>query len=125
MRYFEIIFEKGGYKPELDRCVLCRNELQASSTFSPSAGGMLCPACQHHSSHYGYPISFKDLQIMQSIQSCDWDSIAMMQSEEETLDELGKIMRRYMRYLLDRDIKSTTWLDCLRTNPLLSAQDKI
>jgi DNA repair protein RecO (recombination protein O) len=126
MRYFEInLLKKAGYKPELDRCVLCRNELQAGSTFSPSAGGMLCPACQHHSSHYGYLVSLKGLQMMQTVQSYDWDSIAAMQTEEETLDELEKIMRRYMRYLLDRDIKSTTWLDCLRTNPLLSNQDKI
>jgi hypothetical protein len=34
-------------------------------------------------------------------------------------------MRRYVRYLLEKEIKSAAWLDCLRCVPLLSPQDKI
>ncbi len=34
-----------GYRPELDSCASCACEIGRSSSFSPSAGGSLCPEC--------------------------------------------------------------------------------
>ena len=34
-----------GYRPELESCASCACDVGASTAFSPSAGGTLCPAC--------------------------------------------------------------------------------
>ncbi len=126
LRYFELHFlQKAGYRPELEKCVLCRKQLATASTFSPSAGGMLCPACQRQSTHYGYTLSAGGLKTMQLIQATDWAGLDAVPVEDSTIDELEKLIRRYVHYLLDRDIKSAAWLDYLRCMPLLSPQDKI
>jgi DNA repair protein RecO (recombination protein O) len=127
LRYFELhLLKQCGYHPELEKCVLCRKPLEAAAnTFSPSAGGVMCPSCQRQSPHYGYPLSPNCLKAMQMIQAKDWTSLDATQFEADALDELEKVMRRYVRYLLEKEIKSAAWLDCLRCVPLLSPQDKI
>src|SRR5207248_1982413 len=43
---FELVWLRElGYSPRLDACATCGAEVAAGAAFSPSAGGVVCPAC--------------------------------------------------------------------------------
>jgi DNA repair protein RecO (recombination protein O) len=118
LRYFELhLLLLAGYKPELEKCVLCRKPLEdIPGGFSPSAGGVLCQDCQSRSHHYGYPTSSAALAALRLIQGSQWPALQPDVFGADTLAELESLLRRYIRYLLEKDIKSAFWLDCLK-NP--------
>jgi len=116
LRHFELhLLRQVGYRPELDKCVLCRNPLEAvTNSFAPSAGGVLCPACQRLGRHYGYALSWDGLGVMRFIQGGDWESVSVTPIDPGALSEVERLMRSYMRHLLEKDIKSAAWLDSLK-----------
>jgi len=116
LRHFELhLLRQAGYRPELEKCIQCRKPLEAvTNAFSPGAGGMLCPACQRQGQHYGYSLSFDGLGVMRFIQGGDWESVSVTPIDATALGEVERLMRNYMRYLLEKDIKSAAWLDCLK-----------
>jgi DNA repair protein RecO (recombination protein O) len=116
LRHFELhLLRQAGYRPELDKCVLCRKTLEAvTNSFAPSAGGMLCPACQRLGKHYGYAFSWDSLGVMRFIQGGDWESVSVTPIDATTLAEIERLTRSYIRHLLEKDIKSFAWLDSLK-----------
>jgi len=43
---FELVWLRElGYSPRLDACATCGNAIEGGAAFSPSAGGVVCPAC--------------------------------------------------------------------------------
>jgi DNA repair protein RecO (recombination protein O) len=43
---FELVWlHELGYSPRLDACATCGNAIEGGAAFSPSAGGVVCPAC--------------------------------------------------------------------------------
>ncbi len=123
LRYFELhLLRQAGYRPELDKCVLCRKTLEAvTNSFAPSAGGMLCPACQRLGKHYGYAFSWDSLGVMRFIQGGDWESVSVTPIDATTLAEIERLTRSYIRHLLEKDIKSFAWLDSLKQCPSASS----
>ena len=116
LRHFELhLLRQAGYRPELEKCVLCRKTLEAvTNSFAPSAGGVLCPDCQRLGKHYGYALSWDGLGVMRFIQGGDWESVSVTPIDAVTLAEVARLTRSYMRHLLEKDIKSAAWLDCLK-----------
>jgi DNA repair protein RecO (recombination protein O) len=116
LRHFELhLLRQAGYRPELEKCVICRKTLEAvTNSFSPSAGGMLCPACQRMGKHYGYALSWDSLGVMRFIQGGDWVSVSVTPVDTMTLVEIERLTRSYIRHLLEKDIKSAEWLDSLK-----------
>jgi DNA repair protein RecO (recombination protein O) len=114
LRYFELhLLKQAGYRPELEKCVLCRKPLEGASTFSPSAGGALCTACVRQGQHYGFTLSASGLRLMRLIQTSDWESLSTAIIDATFLQEIERLMRSYIRYLLEKDVKSAAWLDRL------------
>ncbi|MCL2707436.1 MAG: DNA repair protein RecO [Dehalococcoidia bacterium] len=116
LRYFELrLLGQVGYRPELGKCVLCSNKLETSiNSFSPSAGGVLCRSCHRLGKHYGNAISWDGLEVMRFIQGGDWESISITPIDATILDEIERMLRSYMRHLLEREIKSIVWLDSIK-----------
>ncbi|MCL2281446.1 MAG: DNA repair protein RecO [Dehalococcoidia bacterium] len=116
LRYFELhLLSQAGYRPELGKCVLCRKTLDTTTnSFAPSAGGILCPSCQRLGRHYGYTISWDGLEVMRFIQDGDWESVSITPIDATILNEVERMLRSYMRHILEKDIKSTTWLDSIK-----------
>ncbi|MCL2678918.1 MAG: DNA repair protein RecO [Dehalococcoidia bacterium] len=116
LRHFELhLLRQAGYRPELEKCALCRNTLiMAANAFAPSAGGALCPSCLRSGRHYGYAVAWDTLGVMRFIQGGDWESVAAAPIDATTLDEAARLLRSYMRHLLERDLRSAAWLDCLK-----------
>jgi DNA repair protein RecO (recombination protein O) len=120
MCYFDLhLLRQAGYRPELEKCVICRKTLDSTAnSFAPSAGGVLCPSCQRMGRHYGYTLSWDSLGIMRFIQGGDWESISVAPVDSIALGEVERLIRSYIRHLLEKEIRSALWLDSLKQDNL-------
>lgn len=115
LRHFELhLLHEAGYRPQLQHCVACRQPLQpAANYFSVDAGGVLCPDCRG-TRNAVYPISVDALKVLRFLQDKDFDVAGRLKVGQDLARELERLMRNYIRYLLEREIKSAAWLDSLR-----------
>ncbi len=115
LRYFEMhLLNEVGYRPQLYQCVICHQPLQpVINSFSASAGGVLCPNCRF-SEPFTYPLSVNAQKILRLLQDGDWTLVGRLKLTPELSYELESVMRHYLRYLLEREVKSVAWLDTLR-----------
>lgn len=117
LRYFELhLFDKSGYRPQLQECVSCRVDIKPEiNAFCSSSGGILCPICKdQYSSHF--PISIDALKVLRLFQRSNFDIVKRLKINQDLSRELKGIMENYIRYLLEREVKSSVWLDNLRDN---------
>jgi DNA repair protein RecO (recombination protein O) len=114
MRYFEIhLLNETGYRPQLEHCVSCHAKLkETTNSFCPGAGGMLCPACQQDQP--SYPLSVNAQKVLLLLQNNDYSVASGLKIDPGLSRQLEMVMRNYLRYLLEREIKSAVWLDTLR-----------
>ena len=115
LRYFELhLLNEVGYRPQLQQCVSCHSTLKPiTNSFCSAAGGMLCPNCGQ-SQPLTYPLSVNALKVLRLLQSSDYNTASQLKMNPELSHELEKVMRDYVKYLLEREVKSTAWLDALR-----------
>jgi len=115
MRYFELhLLDQAGYRPQLQECVVCRQILKpVENAFSPAAGGILCPNCK-----YEYPsafnISVDALKVLRLFQRSAVEVVSRLKITPELAFELKSALNAYIRYVLEREVKSAAWLDDLR-----------
>ncbi len=115
LRYFELhALELVGYRPQLKICVSCRRTLEAiSNAFSPGAGGVLCPDCRPKQP-LSYPISVNALKVLRFLQENSFSEASRLKLAPTLRQELNMVMRGYLKYLLEREVKSAAWLDQLQ-----------
>jgi DNA repair protein RecO (recombination protein O) len=115
LRYFELhLLERVGYRPRFQQCALCHRPLKSiNNYFCPGAGGMLCPSC-NRDQHFSYPLSVNGLKVLRLLQDSDYSIINRLKINHMLSDELEGITRNYIKYLLEREVKSVAWLDALR-----------
>jgi len=120
LRYFELhLLNYLGYRPQLRQCVICNSPLKPTVNFSsPSQGGILCPRCAQEDSG-AHPLSVDALKILRLWQSCDYTTAKRVKVETGLRSELEKVMQEYIKYLLQREVKSITWLDELKEKSLV------
>jgi DNA repair protein RecO (recombination protein O) len=113
LRYFELhLLENSGYRPQLRQCVVCKSPLQAVvNAFSASAGGVLCPDCRQPLS---YPLSVNAFKVMRFLQGNRYEEARRLKLTAGLSREVEGILREYIRYLLEREVKSAVWRDTLR-----------
>lgn len=114
LRCFELrLFDYLGYQPELQRCVVCRSSLEPGTNyFTPSGGGVVCPGCRTQEVALSH-LSLTALKVLRFLQSKTYAEVDQLRTAPEVSAELKLLMRRYTRYLLDREVKSADWLDRL------------
>ena len=115
LRYFELhLLNEVGYRPQFQRCVSCGSTLEPiTNSFCPSAGGTLCPDCSQ-SQPSTYSLSVNALKVLRLLQSSDYSTVGRLKINPELSRELEGVMRTYLRYLLEREVKSAAWLDTLK-----------
>ena len=115
LRYFELrLLNEVGYRPQLHQCVSCHAMLKSiTNSFCPSAGGMLCPICRQDQP-MTYPLSINAQNVLRLLQDNDYSIARGLKIDPELARQLEMVMRNYLRYLLEREIKSAAWLDTLR-----------
>jgi len=117
VRYFELkLLDLMGYRPELRECVACGKQLEpVINFFSASAGGTLCPMCGHKHV-FSQEITVNAIKVLRFIQDNDFTVVSRLKIDNRLARELEAITRHYLKYLLERDVKSVAWIDTLRAN---------
>ena len=115
LRYFELhLLEYTGYRPQLQRCANCDSPLKPQTNyFSSSEGGVICNVCSYEEP-VARPLSLNALKVLRLWQNCDYEVASKVNINPELSLELEQVMREYIRYLLERQVKSVAWLDKLK-----------
>lgn len=116
LRFFELhLLRLLGYLPELHHCVSCLTALEPGrNVFSAGSGGVLCPACASNAL-YAHPLSVDALKVMRFILSNNQASVRRLKIGADLAWELEQLMRGYIRYILEREVKSVEFMDRLRS----------
>jgi DNA repair protein RecO (recombination protein O) len=127
LRYFELhLLHYLGYRPQLRWCVSCNLPLKpVVNFFSPNKGGILCPHCNSEENHRyeqieaislnpSFPLSVEALKVLRLWQSCDYATARRVKVKPGLSWELEQVLQKYIRYLLQRELKSMNWLKELK-----------
>lgn len=117
LRHFELhLLHHLGYRPELQVCLGCQQPLEpVPNFFSASAGGVLCPRCRR-SELQSQPLSVNALKVLRHLQQNDYTTSSRLRLDSQLHLELERLMRSYISYLLEHQVKSAAWLDTLNRN---------
>jgi DNA repair protein RecO (recombination protein O) len=137
LRYFELhLLHHLGYRPQLHRCVTCDSPLMPEINFlSPAKGGLMCPDCNSQennsyeqteevsarpeqiegvSSEASLRVSVAALKVLRLWQNCDYTTAIRVRVGPELARELERVMCDYIRYILQRELRSLDWLRQLK-----------
>ena len=108
-----------GYEPRLDACVRCERDLLSGELlpcgFSPTRGGVLCGDCanQVRDEVLKFGVSAHATLLSLAAQD-DARVLAATELPPEARDEINRALRAHLRHRMERDIKSTAFLDAFR-----------
>ncbi len=114
-RWYELILLKhAGFAPQLFQCVQCGEKIQpVTNYFSNERGGVLCP--RHGEGASGAePIPLNALKVLRYIQTQPYPHIMQLALTPGTSRQVEKVMGDYLRYLLERRLKSKQFIKLLR-----------
>ncbi len=114
-RWYELsLLKLAGYSPQLFHCVRCGERLRPETNyFSHELGGALCP--KHGEGATGaQPLSLNALKVLRYIQSQPYQHIIRLQLAPGTMRQTEKLLGDYLRFLLERRLKSKTFIHLLR-----------
>jgi len=123
LRYFELmLLRHAGYHPELNLCVACRKPLEGGSTaiFAPGAGGLICAVCNQAKTYHGYKLSPGALHLLRILRSNEWQDISQIVADATPQDEAKRLTQGYIRFILERDVRSAAWLNTLEKQLMIT-----
>ncbi len=113
-RIFELrLLSIMGYAPYVKGCINCGREDLAAASFSFRKCGFLCDseACLQ-SDTFALELSSGAARAIRYIVHCKADELFSFKLSAQVLDELGKVLKRYLKERLEKDY---TKLDFLKT----------
>ena len=115
VRRFELrLLAMLGYKPYLFQCAACQEELtEAADRWTPT-GGMLCPRCAAGDPGAS-PISLAAFKALRFLQRESLDAVLQLRLGKELRRELEDVLKRTIRPILERDLKSVQFVDAVRS----------
>ncbi len=118
-RYFEVqLLGHLGYRPELFECVQCRSAPKpVENFFSCSGGGIICPGCAPSQLNVR-PLSLNALKVLRLLQAGEYANASRLRLSTQLSCELNQTLQEYIRYLLERELKSTSFIEHLKKEPL-------
>ncbi len=113
LRYFELrLLMAVGYEPVLQSCASCASEIRPEENgFRASLGGVLCPQC---SRLWERRLSLDVLKVLRYMQRVKWSEAARMRPDTRLHSELEAVMYDLLRFHLERDMKSWSFLEMMR-----------
>jgi DNA repair protein RecO (recombination protein O) len=105
-----------GYAPQLFDCASCGRPLPAApASFSPPAGGFLCPDCTVPGLALVPVAALKVLRVMGA---GDIDLYRRLRLEGELMNEVEGVLEAQLEHHLDRQLRSLKFIRRLRTGSL-------
>lgn len=109
-----------GYKPSLIDCAVCGTRLEAIANFwSADAGGAICPGCADDSLRLA-PLSVNALKMLRLMQRSAYEEAARVRISSQLAAELESCLGDYVRYVLEREVRSAGFVETLRRHPAQS-----
>ena len=111
LRYIELqLLNHTGFFMELVQCVECQGQVTPNDhAFSPRAGGILCYSCQTSYAD-ARPISVDALKVLRFLSTAAIASAVMIRVKPPLHRELAATMESFVRYILERELKSAAFL---------------
>ena len=119
LRYFELrLVDLAGFRPELHRCVECQTALEPDDhLFSASLGGIVCLSCRSGTDRAQVPVSLKAMKILRFLQRAQGvDAVAGLRVARNEMAEIERMLRVYIRFLLERDLKSAEFMSLVTSS---------
>lgn len=114
LRFFELrLLALMGYMPRLDKCVKCGEVRETGTTFSYGAGGVICHQCGLNEIR-GTEISIPGIKALRFLQENPYTVAGRLKLNENLRIELTQLLKGYIRYILERDLKSVEFLETIR-----------
>lgn len=114
-RFFELrLLGYVGYRPELQRCVACRAPHEPARVFfSVGEGGMRCRACGE-GVEGALEVSLPAFKVLRYLQGRKYDAVRGLQLRPSTAREVEQVLRHYLAFILERNLKSAGFLGLVR-----------
>lgn len=119
LRWFEMrLLDCAGYMPELTDCVECRVPLQpADHTFACDSGGVLCPECRVSSDGALIPAPLNVMKTLRFLQrQPQFAAVEPLAVSRGALAAAERLMRTYIRHIVEREIKSAHFVSLTLAN---------
>jgi DNA repair protein RecO (recombination protein O) len=115
VRYYEMaLLDAMGYRPELEGCVRCRNKLSAGTNYwSAASGGVVCPSCRSDETAVR-PISANAVKLLRLLLHGSFADVSRVNIDAHLGAELERALLEYVRWVLERDVRSAAFIDALR-----------
>jgi DNA repair protein RecO (recombination protein O) len=123
VRRFELrLLGELGYHPALINCAVCDRRLEPVENYwSVSAGGAVCPTCSDESLRLA-PLSLNALKMLRLLARAPFEEAARVRISGHLAAELESDLTDYVRYVLERDVRSARFVETLRTLPTAAPQ---
>jgi DNA repair protein RecO (recombination protein O) len=110
IKFFDLV----GYKPQLHTCVKCgRNVGRDRNFLSAELGGIVDQNC-YRGSFFAKPVSQDAIKLLRFLQSEDWPQIKRLSVDDSLNKEVELLLRFYIEYLIEKELKSTNFIDQIR-----------
>ena len=111
LRYMEIhLLIQAGYSPELHQCTECQGKiLEGNHYFDSSRGGVICEGGINHQTNFR-PISVAALKVLRFFAKSTLKDSLLLKIAQPLLFELRSLMDVYIRYTLDREVLSKSFI---------------
>jgi DNA repair protein RecO (recombination protein O) len=118
VRRFELrLMDQLGYRPALAACAVCDTPLQPQTNYwSVSGGGVICQGCADDSLRL-MPLSLNALKMLRLIERASFEEAARVRLSGELAMELQTCLGDYVRYVMERDVRSARFVETLRSLP--------
>lgn len=106
-RHYELaLLNHLGYRPELLKCVECREPLtQASHPFMAELGGFLCEQCQPRGVALRH-VSIGAQKYLRAVERGGLGAIVRLQLDATLRGEIERLLSDYLRHISERDLAS-------------------
>jgi DNA repair protein RecO (recombination protein O) len=114
-RFYEMsLLDAMGYRPELEECVTCRTRLKAVTNYWTAAGGgVVCAACRTEETAVR-PVSANAVKLLRLLLHGRFGDVSRVTMSADLAAELERAMLEYVRWVLERDVRSAAFIDTLR-----------
>lgn len=108
------LLEAVGYKPQLSACAKCSGPLNGTRTYLvPQVGGAATEECRS-GSLFTKPMSNDALKLLRFLQKEDYPTIKRFSPKPSLNKEVEGLLRFYIEYLLEKDLKSAKFIEQIR-----------
>jgi DNA repair protein RecO (recombination protein O) len=120
-----------GYEPMLSACARCERPFGEGTdimvaSFSAARGGAVCDECTTQTREEMLPLSPETVDWMERLAAQDdARALARVDLPPAVRDEMNRALRAHLRYRLERDVRSTAFLDAYRVGAMDSLEDLV